>query len=399
MTRDCRVLLAGDRPGSGAGNAVSSDVLLAALRQFAAVDVLSHRMSLWPSLRVDPGTDAWQSVTIGTQPITVHGEALASGWLHRRRLRQWPCAWAATSRYASSLYASGMPYVVWEATPARDEMDAISIRAVRRNGNGTGFGAAAHRILSPVDERLECEIYRNARHLLAMSEYTRTLIVARHGILAERVEVLLSPPSTAFLHALDARTRSSSPPPCSQRPARLLFVGRVTDPRKNAGMLLEAFQIIRQNMPNATLTIVGRHTQQWRNNSGVDLQPSSVSLTGEIDLTSLASAYLAHDLLLVSSRQEGYGLVVAEALHAGLPVVSTRCGGPESIIRDSRGGALVDHTSSALAEGALGLLSNQDRWLSCSMNAATYARTVLSFEKFATRVSDITNSVVRDLAA
>ena len=393
--RGIAVLMAGDRPGSGAGTSVTSDVLLAALERVATVEVLAHRMSLRPSMREESLGARHRVFSIGTQPAIVHGEGLAAGWLHRQRFAQWSCAWAVTSRYASALYASRIPYAVWEATTARDELNSISIQHLRRNGNGSGFGAALHRLLSPIDQRLERGIYLGAARLLAMGEYSRSLIASQHGIPAERVEVLLSPPSLAFLEALGGRTRANSPPPGSAAP-RVLFVGRITDPRKNADLLLDAFRRLRETLPHATLTIVGRYTAQWRDRSGADQRESGVSLTGEVDTRALAEAYLTHDVLLVSSRQEGYGLVVAEALHAGLPVVSTKCGGPEAIIRESDGGVLVDHTARGIADAAVALLSNEAQWLTRARSGAAYAHSVLSFDRFVSRVSDITRSISRD---
>src|SRR6185437_8072081 len=386
--------MAGDRPGGGAGSAVSSDILLAALEQVATVDLLAHRMSVRPSLTVDSGGAAQSVLTIGTQPAIVHGEGLAAGWVHRRRLGRWRCAWAVTSRYASALYASRIPYIVWEATTGRDELNAISLRSVRRNGNGSGLGAAVHHVLSPFDRLLERNIYRNAARLLAMGEYSRALILSHNSIPAERVELLLSPPSLAFLQALAGRSRADSPPPRRSAP-RLLFVGRVADPRKNSDLLLDAFRFIRTALPQATLTIVGRHTPRWRDTSGADSPDSGIILTGEVDVAALADAYLSHDVLIVSSQQEGYGLVVAEALHAGLPVVSTRCGGPEAIIRDSGGGVLVTHNARALADAVLALLADDGHWMSCARGGIGFARRELSFDRFVSRVSDITGSVAR----
>lgn len=392
--RDLQVLMAGDRSGAGAGTAVSSDILLAALEQVAMVDLLAHRMSVRPSLTVDSNAAAQSVLTIGTQPAIVHGEGLAAGWLHRRRLGRWLCAWAVTSRYASALYASRIPYIVWEATTGRDELNAISLRSVRRNGNGSGLGAAVHHVLSPVDRLLERNIYRHAARLFAMGEYSRSLILSHNSIPPERVELLLPPPSLAFLKALGERSRADSPPPQRAAP-HLLFVGRVADPRKNSDLLLDAFRLVRTALPESTLTIVGRNTPRWRETSGAGRPDSGIVLTGEVDVGALADAYLNHDVLVVSSQQEGYGLVVAEALHTGLPVVSTRCGGPEAIIRDSGGGILVTHTPRALADAVLALLGDQGRWMSCARGGIGFARRELSFDRFVSRVSDITRSVAR----
>jgi len=388
------VLLAGERLGAPAGGAVSAEVLLGALSQFAQVDVLSHRMSARPTLRETTADHAYRAFELGTQPITVHGEALAAGWSHRRRFRKWSCAWAATSRYAGSLFASGVPYVVWEATTARDELDSIDIKRVRSNGTGTGLGASLHRMLGPLDARLEGAIYRGASRLLAMSEYTRDLMMAQHQLGAGQVQVLNPPPSIGFLDALAERMRAAAESPFT-RPAKLLFVGRVSDPRKNAALLIDAFRLVRAVKPNATLTIVGPYTDQWAERSGARQPGSGITLAGALSVSDLVAAYLTHDVLMVSSRQEGYGLVVAEALHAGLPVVATKCGGPEAIIRASGGGAIAEHTPYAIADAVLVMLANDGRWLSCARNAGAFARRELSFDRFVSRVFDITCSVAR----
>jgi len=225
-----------------------------------------------------------------------------------------------------------------------------------------------------------------------MSEYTRALMASQHGIAPEDVEVLPPPPSIEFLSALGGRARATESGRAAGS-ARLLFVGRVTDPRKNAALLLEAFRAIRNVLPDATLTIVGRYTPQWAVRSGARHTDERVALVGQLSTAELADAYLSHDALIVSSRQEGYGLVVAEALHAGLPVISTRCGGPEGILRDSQGGAIVDHTPHALARAVLELMTNDSRRTECARSAAAFARRELSFDRFASRVADITRSV------
>jgi GT2 family glycosyltransferase/glycosyltransferase involved in cell wall biosynthesis len=52
--------------------------------------------------------------------------------------------------------------------------------------------------------------------------------------------------------------------------------------------------------------------------------------------------YDAADVLLVTSTRESFGLAVVEAMARGVPVVATRCGGPEEIIADRETGYLVD---------------------------------------------------------
>jgi len=54
-------------------------------------------------------------------------------------------------------------------------------------------------------------------------------------------------------------------------------------------------------------------------------------------------------LLVVTSKIEGFGNVIIEAMAVGCPVLATRCGGPEDIIKNGQNGVLVDSNCSAIA--------------------------------------------------
>ncbi len=47
------------------------------------------------------------------------------------------------------------------------------------------------------------------------------------------------------------------------------------------------------------------------------------------------------DVLACASREEGFGLAILEAMACGVPVIATRCGGPENIIEHEKNGLLV----------------------------------------------------------
>lgn len=64
-----------------------------------------------------------------------------------------------------------------------------------------------------------------------------------------------------------------------------------------------------------------------------------VSFTGH--LRDVRGALAELDVLVCASREEGFGLAIVEAMQAGVPVVATRCGGPEDIVEDGVSGLLV----------------------------------------------------------
>src|SRR5262249_9158098 len=112
---------------------------------------------------------------------------------------------------------------------------------------------------------------------------------------------------------------------------KLLFVGRADDPRKNIGLLLEAYTLVRTRLPSCTLTLAG----------APPLRPLPAGVEAGGVVPSVAEVLRRASLLVLPSLQEGFGIVVAEALASGVPVLVTPCGGPEELVRSSHGGEVL----------------------------------------------------------
>jgi glycogen(starch) synthase len=126
---------------------------------------------------------------------------------------------------------------------------------------------------------------------------------------------------------------------------RWLFVGGLIE-RKGVRWLLEAFAICRGDDPALTLTLVGDG----------ELRPELEERTAQLGLADAVTFLGAvppdvalrlmreHDVLVHPSRYETFGVTVVEAVAAGLPVIVTRCGGPEQTLAgiESDAGELVD---------------------------------------------------------
>jgi len=383
--------MAGAAPGAPSGNAGSSEVLISALREVGVVTLLSHKIAAIPHWR----TTAEDVIELGTQPFVIHGEALGAGFVQRRRLRTWTCGWAVNSRYAGALMTSRLPYAIWEATLTGDELSSVTISEGRKNGRGSGLGAALHSMFLPIGTGLEGLLYRKATILCAMSEHTRSRMIEVHGLDPDRVLLLPHPPSPLFLDALNrARPNVPTRNVLTSESLKLLFVGRVDDPRKGASDMLAAIAHARAARLPVELTVVGPYSERWRQRFTSLLEAAGASLRGRVDLDELALAYLSHDALILPSRQEGFGIVVAEAFHAGLPVIATRSGGPEHTISQSGGGLLVDREPASLAASFQILLENVALRRSMAANAARYASGVLSIPAFFGRVRDLTQILI-----
>jgi glycosyltransferase involved in cell wall biosynthesis len=154
---------------------------------------------------------------------------------------------------------------------------------------------------------------------------------------------------------------------------RIVAVGNIRRP-KNYPLLLEAFSRVRRVLPNATLHIVGQEDQDG-------LYESLVARTERHDLAGTVVFHgflsdprrvlLEADAFVLASTQEGFSLATLEAMLARVPVVATRCGGPEEIIRHGETGLLVPvDDSGALSTSLLRVLG--DRELALQLTEAAY---------------------------
>jgi glycosyltransferase involved in cell wall biosynthesis len=248
------------------------------------------------------------------------------------------CAAVASYGYGAAL--SRRTYGCWLATSVADEWGA------RRDGLDA-LRRTAHALNAPVSRKLERETLRRARVLWAISPAARNAIAEAARVAPERIEVVRIPIDTQLFTPLpdDEWTRGLEQP-------LLAFVGRASDPRKNVDLLLDAFARLRSRIPNARLALVGSPPSRQ--------VPNGVAVLGEVP--SVAEPLRHASLFVLPSLQEGFGLVAAEALAAGVPVLATPSGGPEELIRESGGGEVLSgFGADELAERAEALLADADR--------------------------------------
>ena len=124
-------------------------------------------------------------------------------------------------------------------------------------------------------------------------------------------------------------------------PLDVIYVGRLTKAKKPL-ILLKAFTMLSEILPEgAKLIIVGEGPEKNK----IEALIHQKKLTNEITLVGYISNPLnlieESDLFVLSSSQEGFGMVIVEALSLGKTVVSTDChSGPSEIIGDNEFGYL-----------------------------------------------------------
>jgi glycosyltransferase involved in cell wall biosynthesis len=128
-----------------------------------------------------------------------------------------------------------------------------------------------------------------------------------------------------------------------------LFCGASTHP-KGFDLLLEAFERVRNEEPGARLRVIGPRGEAAGRIEGRPRE-KRISVSGPVGQAELAEELRRADCLVLPSRYDSYGLVVAEALACGLPVlVSEMVGAKELVVPGENGWIVPAGDATALAE-------------------------------------------------
>jgi glycosyltransferase involved in cell wall biosynthesis len=124
-----------------------------------------------------------------------------------------------------------------------------------------------------------------------------------------------------------------SPSPAAHRGVRILFCGNMLA-RKGAHLLAP---IAARLLPDIELWIAsGLRGAPQRGSC-----PANVRMLGPVPHAEMPALYHQIDILLLPTLREGFGLVVAEAMASGLPVVATRCSAIPELVDHEKGGFLA----------------------------------------------------------
>jgi glycosyltransferase involved in cell wall biosynthesis len=137
------------------------------------------------------------------------------------------------------------------------------------------------------------------------------------------------------------------------------FVGRLV-PRKGAMDLVRAAPAIRAARPDVRVVVVGDDPYEDED-AGYAAAVRASRNVDHVGRVEEAAGILGHlDVLVLPSRQEPFGTVVAEAMAAGTPVVATRVDGLPELVEDGVTGKLVEPgDTAALAVAVLEVLERR----------------------------------------
>ena len=175
-------------------------------------------------------------------------------------------------------------------------------------------------------------IYEAATGIFAMSDWFADALVEYGGMPRDKVHVVY-----AGLNSVEAADERPTPETESPDPARLLFVGRDFF-RKGGEQVVAALERLRrEHSPGLRLTVAG--PESWPLSGEI---PEGVDFLGGLSTAEVARLYREHDLFVMPSRFEAFGIVIREALANGLPVVGRAAFAMPEVITPAKNGALVE---------------------------------------------------------
>lgn len=227
--------------------------------------------------------------------------------------------------------ANRLPHVVYT-----DHIFALTRRHYPRWSPLSGRAAAAF-------EEHESGLLRRADLVYAFSEFVRQGMIELYGCDPAKVHVV----------GTGANVRADAPERALDE--QVAFFAGYDFERKGGHVLLEAWPEVRRRLPDARLEIAasGRAPRSL---------PPGVTWLGRLSRDELTARYRQVSVFVLPSLFEPFGLVFAEAMASGLPVVATyTCGVPE-IVRDGETGLLVPiGDAPALATALADLLGDPAR--------------------------------------
>ncbi|MGM0631573.1 MAG: glycosyltransferase family 4 protein [Pseudomonadota bacterium] len=220
------------------------------------------------------------------------------------------------------------------------------------------------------------------RAVVVTSDHTARILTAEYGVPMDCIVV--------------ARPGTERVPfsPCDGAPPQLLTVASLTR-RKAHDVLIDALALV-PHLPWQARFVGGTgFDPAWaaalQDRVNRARLQDRIRLVGAVD--DLQTEYRQADLFVLPSRFEGYGMVFAEALAAGLPVIAARAGAVPDVVPDTAGLLVPPDDPKALGEAIRSLLTRESLRRELQAGARRAAATLPTWSDSARRVAQLIDEV------
>jgi len=226
----------------------------------------------------------------------------------------------------------------------------------------------------------ERRTYAQMAGIFVMSSWLGESFIADFGVPRDKVHVVGAGVNLEALPTVPDRDFSVP---------RFLIVGRDFE-RKGGRYLLDAFELVRRQVPNAELIVVGP-----------DPQPAvpGVTFAGFLDKSDPAHRARLDDIFrsatafVLPSIYEPFGVALAEAMAYGLPCVAVdRCAMPEIVLDGVTGWIAQPEDAASLAQAMLDVAHSPSAASSMGMKGRAHVEERFTWDRVAERIADVVRS-------
>ena len=172
----------------------------------------------------------------------------------------------------------------------------------------------------------------------------------------------------------------------------------VSEPPEDEAWLLDtldAMALLRARGESVSLTLMGGGEEE----AALKKQAQTLGLTdcvrftGGLSREEIAAVCRESDAFALASRRETFGVVYIEAMATGLPVIATRCMGPEDFVNDENGIRVPPEDAAAFADAMERMIRSRDRYDSEAI--AAFVRSRFSPQNVAEQLTQVYKEIVK----
>lgn len=253
---------------------------------------------------------------------------------------------------------------------------------------------------------LEKEIIEKSAVIISLAESEKNDLKIFYGAQADKIKVIPGGVNLKYFRQIDfqkAREKINTP----NDKFVLLFVGRL-EWRKGIGTLISAANLLRNEISNLKVIIVGgkiygkqknfkdfKEYQRLLKKTKEEKTEDITQFIGRIDNGQLPFFYSAANILVVPSYYEPFGLVALEGMACRVPVITSRVGGLQTIIKDQITGLLFQPRNPFdLKEKVLKIFKSKELAKSLTENAYNKVKQDFSWKEISLKIEEVYNSLL-----
>ena len=227
-------------------------------------------------------------------------------------------------------------------------------------------------------------------HFIVVSKVLRQSAID-YGVLNDRITICYT--------GVDTQQFRPGPKPITERPRRILFVGRLVE-MKGCAYLIEAFREIARRLPDAELVIIGdgplrgslealaRNLEQRVGFLGAVSQDVVKQQLDEARVLCLPS------ITTSNGNYESFGMVLLEGQASGVPVVTSAPAAIEGLLDGVTGFIFPEKDVNALVRRVCDILGNNELAIRMSDAGPRYVRQNLDISQCTKKIEDLYDSIL-----